>query len=525
MVVMNERMYLAIDLKSFYASEECVERGLDPLDANLVVSDESRTSKTICLAVSPSLKALGISGRPRLFEVEQRMQDVNETRRVHAPGRRFTGESTSAARLAADPSLKAAFVIAKPHMSRYLEASARIYGIYLRYADAKDVHVYSIDEVFIDVTSYLTFFGCDAHELARRIVADIVAETGITATAGIGTNLYLAKVAMDIVAKHIPADGDGVRIARLDEMAYRRTLWAHRPLTDFWRVGRGVSRALEHRGLMTMGDIARCSLGSANDYYNEDLLYRMFGVNAELLIDHAWGWEPCTIADIKAYKPRASSLSCGQVLHEPYDWAHARTIVLEMADEVAYDLLRHGEVTDLVMLTIGYDATSLDRPQARGYRGPFSTDRYGRRTPKRAHGSKRLDHASANASRLREAFADVFDRIADERMLVRRVTVGASRVGKDAVDGGDGVAADGTHHGRYEQQDLFDAVAGEGTDGEDLSVRRDEDMGRDARELAVQRALLGVKERFGGNAVVTGRNLEEGATGIERNRQIGGHDA
>ena len=541
---MDARSYLAIDLKSFYASEECVERGLDPLDANLVVADRSRTSKTICLAVSPSLKALlGIGGRPRLFEVEERMRDINEQRRLRAPGRRFAGASTSAAALAADPSLKAEVIVAKPRMAHYLEASARIYGIYLRYADARDIHVYSIDEVFIDATSYLGYFGCDAHELARRIVADIMRETGITATAGIGTNMYLAKVAMDVVAKHIPEDEDGVRIARLDEMEYRRALWAHRPLTDFWRIGPGMSRTLEHHGLLTMGDVARCSVGSPNDYYNEGLLYRLFGVNAELLIDHAWGWEPCTIADIKAYRPHDSTMSCGQVLHEPYAYARARTIVFEMANELAYDLLRHGEMTDLVTLTVSYDATSLGGARGEGYAGPVVADRYGRRVPKSAHGSHRMGRATANAARLREAFAEIFERTVDPNLLVRYVAVSATRVDDgSSVGGSDGrsVGAGAPHGGRYEQPDLFAAVDNtdgaddgsvdggggmRGTDGRDGSCDGDREGDRDARELAVQRALLGIKGRFGGNAVITGRNLEDGATGVERNGQIGGHAA
>ncbi len=536
---MDARSYLAIDLKSFYASEECVERGLDPLDANLVVADPSRTSKTICLAVSPALKALGIGGRPRLFEVEERMREVNERRRLRAPGRRFAGTSTSAAALAADPSLKAEVIVAKPRMAHYLEASARIYAIYLRYADARDIHVYSVDEVFIDATSYLGYFGCDAHELARRIVDAIAAETGITATAGIGTNLYLAKVAMDIVAKHVPADADGVRIARLDEMEYRRSLWAHRPLTDFWRVGPGVSRALERHGLMTMGDVARCSVGSPNDYHNEGLLYRLFGVNAELLIDHAWGWEPCTIADIKAYRPHDSTMSCGQVLHEPYAYARARTIVFEMANELAYDLLRHGEMTDLVTLTVSYDATSLGGARGEGYAGPVVADRYGRRVPKSAHGSHRMGRATANAARLREAFAEIFERTVDPDLLVRYVAVSATRVGGADAGGSDdggmgerGLDGDGTLGGRYEQPDLFAAVDdadgvsdASADDGGDVRGADDRDGDRDARELAVQRALLGIKGRFGGNAVITGRNLEDGATGVERNRQIGGHAA
>lgn len=524
---MDARSYLAIDLKSFYASEECVERGLDPLDANLVVADRSRTSKTICLAVSPALKALGIAGRPRLFEVEERMREVNERRRLRAPGRRFAGASTSAAALAADPSLKARFIVAKPRMAHYLEASARIYAIYLRYADARDIHVYSVDEVFIDATSYLGYFGCDAHELARRIVAAIAAETGITATAGIGTNLYLAKVAMDIVAKHVPADADGVRIARLDEMEYRRSLWAHRPLTDFWRVGPGVSRTLERHGLMTMGDVARCSVGSPNDYHNEGLLYRLFGVNAELLIDHAWGWEPCSIADIKRYRPARTTLSCGQVLHEPYDWRRARTIVLEMADEVAYELLGHGDVTDHVTLTVGYDVASLDGERAAGYVGAVDVDRFGRRVPKSAHGSHRMEAPTANMTRLRGAFAEIFDRVADPLLLVRRVTVGASRIAADGSGGREGGGEVMSGAARYEQPDLFAAIGMDATDMTAEGPRGEEgrDAERDARDLAVQRALLGVKERFGGNAVITGLNLEDGATGVERNRQIGGHAA
>lgn len=518
MMGMGERTYLAVDLKSFYASQECVERGFDPLDTNLVVADASRTSKTICLAVSPSLKALGISGRPRLFEVEERMREVNEERRLHAPGRRFSGGSSSAAQLAANPSLKARFVIAKPHMARYLESSARIYGIYLRYADAKDIHVYSIDEVFIDVTSYLRYFGCAAHELARRIVVDVAKETGITATAGVGTNLYLAKVAMDIVAKHMPADGGGVRIARLDETTYRRTLWDHRPLTDFWRVGPGISRALEHQGLMTMGDVARCSVGSADSYYNEDLLYRMFGVNAELLIDHAWGWEPCTIAAIKAYRPEHSSMGSGQVLHEPYDWGHARIVACEMADQLALDMVKRGVVTSQVALSVGYDVTSLDRPGAAGYTGPVSRDRYGRRRPKSAHGSLNLGRRTATSSALREAIGSLYDRIVDRSLLVRRLNVAASQVyaahGEAGVGSASGAAVEA------EQPDLFSFLAQDEDDRSDEKHMRNEE-----REMKMQEALLHVKERFGGNAVLKGLNLEEGATGVERNRQIGGHAA
>ncbi|RYQ28082.1 DNA methylase [Bifidobacterium pseudolongum subsp. globosum] len=513
---MTDRTYLAIDLKSFYASAECVARGLDPLDTNLVVADASRTSKTICLAVSPSLKAVGIGGRPRLFEVEQRVAQVNEERRLHAPGHRFSGSSVCAAELAASPGLALAYVTAKPRMAYYLDVSARIYGIYLRFAAQEDVHVHSIDEVFIDATRYLRFAGGSAHELARRIVAGIYAETGITATAGIGTNLYLAKVAMDIVAKHTAAGADGARIAQLDEAAYRRLLWAHRPLTDFWRVGPGTARQLERHGLLTMGDVARCSVGGADSYYNEDLLYRLFGVNAELLIDHAWGWEPCTIADVKQYRPEHSSMGSGQVLHEPYNWEHARIVACEMADQLALDMVKRGVVASQVTLSVGYDVTSLDQPCAAGYTGPVSRDRYGRRRPKSAHGSLNLGRRTAASSALREAIGSLYDRIVDRSLLVRRLNVEASQV--HAVhDPGD---VSGVSAAETEQPDLFSFLA------QDEGGRSDESRTRnEEREMKVQETLLHVKERFGGNAVIKGLNLEEGATGVERNRQIGGHAA
>ncbi|KFI61946.1 hypothetical protein [Bifidobacterium cuniculi] len=502
---MGTPTYLAIDLKSFYASAECVARGLDPLDTNLVVADASRTSKTICLAVSPALKSLGIGGRPRLFEVEQRVAQVNEERRLHAPGRRLRGSSASRAQLDADPALAVGYVVAKPRMAHYLDTSARIYSIYLKYASERDIHVYSVDEVFIDATHYLPYFRCSPHELARRIIAEIQRTTGITATAGIGTNLYLAKVAMDIVAKHVPADADGVRIAQLDEAGYRRTLWGHRPLTDFWRVGRSTAHKLEHHGIMTMGDLARCSLGLPNDYYNEELLFRWFGVNAELLIDHAWGREPCTIADIKDYRPQDSSISSGQVLHEPYDHAHARVVALEMADQLAFDLAARRLVTDQVGLGVGYDRSSLEDGRGAAYAGPVKRDRYGRLVPKPAHGTQRLGRRTASASAIRAAVGALYDRLVDPALLVRRFTVSAGAV-----------------HGReepvgYEQPDLFSAA-----DGGSADSARD---AQGEREERVQQAILQLKERFGGNAVLTGTNLEEGATGRDRNRQIGGHAA
>lgn len=357
---MAERTYIAIDLKSFYASSECAELGFDPLSTHLVVADQSRTDKTICLAVSPSLKAYGLPGRARLFEVKAKLKEVNAARRAAAPGGVLRGESYDAKALAANPNLAAGVYIAKPRMSHYLNISAKIYSIYLRYVSEADIHVYSIDEVFMDVTGYLRAYGKSAHDMAREMIQQILRETGITATAGIGTNMYLAKVAMDVVAKHIPADKDGVRIAQLDEMSYRRLLWAHRPLTDFWRVGRGYAKKLEAQGLMTMGDIARCSIGRADEYYNEGLLYKMFGVNAELLIDHAWGWEPCTIADIKAYKPAGHSMSSGQVLTGAAGFDSARLIVREMADTLSLDLVAKGVKAGHMGLMVGYDTASLD---------------------------------------------------------------------------------------------------------------------------------------------------------------------
>ena len=415
--VKRARTYMAIDLKSFYASVECVDRGLDPLTTNLVVADAARTEKTICLAVSPSLKAYGLGGRARLFEVVECMRQVNERRRLMAPGRRLIGESCEADDLVRDPRLKASYIVARPRMRHYMDISAKIYGIYLEYAAAEDIHVYSIDEVFIDVTRYLRALGVTPHEMAKAIVLDIVRRTGITATAGIGTNLYLAKVAMDIEAKHEQADSDGVRIAELDEMSYREKLWTHTPLTDFWRVGRGYARKLERHGMRTMGDVARCSLGGASDYHNEDLLYRLFGVNAELLIDHAWGWEPCTIADIKDYTPDAHSISSGQVLTGPTPMREAKLIIKEMADALALELTDKGMVTDRITLAVGYDGGSLDPARldacasreihmlaecaAREYRGPVSSDRYGRSVPKPVAGSMGFDEYTDSATLIR----------------------------------------------------------------------------------------------------------------------------
>lgn len=529
---MVERTYIAIDLKSFYASSECVELGFDPLRTHLVVADESRTDKTICLAVSPSLKAYGLPGRARLFEVREKLRQINAERQLRAPGHRFRGTSYYADELEADPSLAVDVYIAKPRMSHYLNASGKIYGIYLRYVSADDIHVYSIDEVFMDATRYLHAYGKTPHELARDIVRAIYNETGITATAGIGTNLYLAKVAMDIVAKHIPADAEGVRIAQLDEMSYRRLLWGHRPLTDFWRVGRGYAKKLESHGLMTMGDIARCSLGRASDYYNEELLYRLFGVNAELLIDHAWGWEPCTIADIKAYKPAEHSVGSGQVLTSVTLFGTARLIAKEMAETLALDLVSKGLKTNRVALAVGYDTASLDpgrldagapielkraaEAAAASYTGPVGTDYYSRRVPKAVSGSVDLGGFTSSASTIRTAIDRLFCRLVDSRLLVRRLNVTALDVATPTE------LAAGK---RYEQPDLFSAASG-GDDAQTGSGERGSHGVADERsEQAVQQALLDIKRKFGKNSVIKAMDMFDGATGQQRNNQIGGHAA
>ena len=503
---MPGRTYLAIDLKSFYASVECVERGLDPLTTHLVVADASRTEKTICLAVSPALKAYGVPGRARLFEVVQRVREVNAGRRMRAPGRKLCGESWDAAALAADPALALSYITAVPRMAYYIAYSARIYEIYLQYIAPEDIHVYSIDEVFMDVTPYLATYGLSARELAQKLVQEVLQRTGITATAGIGSNLYLCKVAMDIVAKHVKPDRNGVRIAALSEDSYRRLLWSHRPLTDFWRVGRGYAKKLEKYGLFTMGDIARCSLGKPEEFYNQELLYRLFGVNAELLIDHAWGWEPCTMADIKAYRPAAHSLGAGQVLQEPYPFSKARLVLREMAEQLALDLLEKHLVTGQVVLTVGYDRQNLADPARRvQYRGAVTTDFYGRSVPKHAHGTTNLSRPTASAQEIVRAVLDLFDRIVDSGLLVRRLTLAACHV----VDEKTAAAAS-----RYEQLDLFT----------DYAAQQREQAALD-RERHMQQAVLAIKHKYGKNALFKGMDLQEGATARSRNAQIGGHRA
>ncbi len=507
---MSDRTYIAIDLKSFYASVECIERGLDPLTTNLVVADASRTEKTICLAVSPSLKKYGISGRARLFEVVQKVREVNRERKTNAPGRMFTGASFDAVELEQSPELEVTYIAAVPRMAYYMKYSTRIYDIYLRYIAPEDMHVYSIDEVFIDATTYLKTYKLTARELALKMIKDVQKETGVTATAGIGTNMYLCKVAMDIVAKKIPPDKDGVRIAKLDEMSYRRLLWNHAPLTDFWRVGRGYAKKLAENGLYTMGDIARCSLGKTNEYYNEELLYKLFGINAELLIDHAWGWEPTTIAQIKAYKPQKNSIGSGQVLHCAYTAEKAKLIVKEMTDLLVLDLVDKGLVTDQIVLTVGYDIDNLTDPLIRSkYRGEITTDRYGRATPKHAHGTVNMSAPTSSTKEIMQAVEELYDRIINPDLLVRRINLVADRVisEKDVVE-----------KTAFEQLDLF-------TDYAALENERMLEQKEREKEKRMQQAVLDIKKKFGKNAVLKGMNFEEGATTRERNSQIGGHKA
>ena len=507
---MENKTYLAIDLKSFYASVECMERGLDPMTTNLVVADQSRTEKTICLAVSPSLKTFGIPGRPRLFEVVQKIKVVNAERQRKAPGRKFTGSSYHFAELQSHPELAVDYIVAPPQMAKYMEISTQIYNVYLKHIAPEDIHVYSIDEVFMDVTHYLKTYGLTARELAMRIILDVLKTTGITATAGIGTNLYLCKVAMDIEAKHIPPDENGVRIAELDEMSYRRKLWSHRPLTSFWRIGKGYAKKLESCGLYTMGDVARCSLGKPGDYYNEDLLYKLFGINAELLIDHAWGWEPCTIADIKAYKPESNSIGSGQVLQSPYEFEKAKLVVREMTELLVLDLVEKNLVTNQLTLTIGYDIENLSDPERRKqYHGPVTTDQYGRSIPKHAHGTANLDRYLSSTKLITEAIMNLFDRIVDPKLLVRRITITANRVIDEKA---------AQRKGEYQQLDLF-------TDYEAEEARQREEQTELEREKRMQKAMLDIKHKFGKNAILKGMNLQEGATAKDRNSQIGGHKA
>ncbi|MGN0087402.1 MAG: DNA methylase [Alloprevotella sp.] len=499
------RTYLAIDLKSFFASVECVERGLDPLDTNLVVADVSRTEKTICLAVSPSLKAYGIGGRARLFEVIQRLREVNEERRCKAPGCRLTGKSWQNKVLQAHTDWEVDYIAAPPRMAKYIEYSTRIYQVYLKYIAPEDIHVYSIDEVLMDVTAYLDMYRMTAHKLAMTMIRDVLNTTGITATAGIGTNLYLCKIAMDILAKKAPADKDGVRIAELDEATYRQQLWDYTPITKFWRVGRGIAEKLALYGMHTMGDVALCSVE------REDLLYKLFGVNAELLIDHAWGWEPVTMECVKAYRPETNSLSSGQVLTAPYTFQKARIVVQEMADAAALALVDKRLVTDQLVLTVGYDIESLTNPGIRAkYRGAVTTDHYGRQVPKHAHGTANLARHTSSTREIIEAVAALYDRIVNPDLLIRRLNLTTNHVISEERAR---KAAAGPI-----QLDLF-------TDYEALRERQKAEEEAKARERRMQETLLNIKSKFGKNSILRGLNFEEGATAIERNKQIGGHKA
>lgn len=485
-----EKQYAAIDLKSFYASVECVDRGLDPLDAFLVVADKSRTEKTICLAVSPPLKAYGISGRARLFEVVEGVKKVNAMRKNKLKSRSFSGASKFASCVDRDPSLKIDYITAPPRMARYMQVSTEIYKIYLEFVAPEDIHVYSVDEVFIDLTNYLRANRMTADQLCEKMVRTVFERTGITATAGIGTNMYLAKIAMDIVAKHIKADSNGVRIAQLDERGYRLSLWNHRPITDFWRIGRGISKRLAQNGMFTMGDIARCSV------YNEELLYKLFGKNAELLIDHAWGVEPCTIAEVKNYRPENTSLSRGQVLSTPYVYDKALLIVREMSELLALDLVKKGLCCDQLVLTVGYDIANISNKEK--YRGEIEIDHYGRLAPKRAHGSINLGGFTSSSNLVVKAATELFERIVNKKLLVRRMYVVANHTREES---------------EYKAQP------------KQLSLFSGEESSDDREEKAIQTTVLKLQRRFGKNAVIKGMNLREGGTTIERNRTIGGHRA
>ena len=495
---MGQKQYIAIDLKSFYASVECRERGLDPLSTCLVVADPSRTEKTICLAVTPALKRYGIPGRARLFEVVQRVKEVNRERLLKAPNHTFTGKSSDSRALDADPSLELDYIVAPPQMALYMERSTQIVDIYLRFVSFEDMHVYSVDEVFIDATGYLDTYRTSAHELARRMIRAVLDETGITATAGIGTNLYLCKIAMDIVAKKMPADADGVRIAELDEMGYRHTLWEHTPLTDFWRVGRGLARKLEEYGMHTMGDVARCSLE------NEALLYRLFGVNAEYLIDHAWGWEPVGMRHIKAYRPLSSSLSVGQVLTGPTPFRTARLIVQEMTSGLSLDLVQKQLVTDQMVLTVGYDIENITPD----FSGEVEIDWYGRKTPKMAHGSENIGRQTSSTKLMLEAILRLYDRIVDRNLTVRRMYVVANHVASER---------DAAEQPKAEQLDLFSF--------EETVTKQEKQEAQLKKERKLQEAMLKIKDKYGKNAILAGTSYQEGATGRERNEQIGGHKA
>lgn len=494
----EQHIYVSIDLKSFYASVECQERGLNPITTNLVVADSSRTEKTICLAVSPSLKSYGIPGRARLFEVIQKVKEVNIERKRKAPNQTFTGSSYDNTAILKNPDLELSYIIAPPRMGFYMKYSTNIYNIYLKWFSSDDIYVYSIDEVFIDVTHYLKTYHMTARELVTHVIQDVYKNTGITATAGIGTNLYLCKIAMDIVAKHVEPNKNGVRIAGLDEMTYRKLLWNHRPLTDFWRVGSGYAKKLEAHGIYTMGDVARTSI------QNEELLYKLFGINAELLIDHAWGWEPVNIKQIKEYKPENNSISSGQVLHCPYDYEKTKLIIKEMTELLTLDLVKKNLVTNQIVLTVGYDIENLTDPFIKNlYKGEITTDRYGRKIPKHAHGTINLDHKTSSTKIIMDAIMKLYERIINKQLLVRRINITFNNVVDEFTE---------KNKKTYEQIDLF-------TDYQ----QKAEKLQKEKMEKELQKAMIGIKNKYGKNAVIKGMNLQDGGTTIDRNKQIGGH--
>ena len=493
----ESKIYVAIDLKSFYASVECKERGLDPITTNLVVADSSRTEKTICLAVSPALKSYGIPGRARLFEVVQKVKEVNIYRKRKATNRTFIGSSYNDIELKKNKNLELSYIIAPPRMAYYMKYSSKIYKIYLKYFSSEDIYVYSIDEVFIDVTHYLKTYNMGAKELVTKVIQDVYQTTGITATAGIGTNLYLCKIAMDIVAKHVNPDKNGVRIAGLDEMTYRKLLWGHRPLTDFWRVGKGYAKRLEEHGMYTMGDVAKMSVK------NEELLYKLFGVNAELLIDHAWGWENVTIESIKAYRPATNSICSGQVLHCPYNYENTKLIIKEMTELLALDLVEKGLVTNQIVLEIGYDVDNLkNQAISSQYNGEITTDKYGRKVPKHAHGTINIDHQTSSSKVLTEHIIKLYEQIINKQLLVRRINITVNNVVNENM----------VKNSNYEQINLF-------VDYKEVSKKRE----KEEAEKEIQKAMINIKSKYGKNAIIKGMNLQKEGTTIERNGQIGGH--
>lgn len=524
----KERVYLCIDLKSFYASVECVERGLDPLTVNLVVADKERTEKTICLAVTPSMKSYGISGRPRLFEVVKAVSDINKNRKYNAPDRRFTGKSYDSQALKDDPSLELDYVTAVPRMALYIKYSARIYDIYLKYVSSDDILVYSIDEVFMDITDYLAAKKITPKAFAKTVVSDVLKETGITATVGIGTNMYLAKVAMDITAKKMAPDKDGVRIAVLNEDSYRRQLWSHRPITDFWRVGHGYSDKLYKNRMFTMGDIAEASLG----VYGRRTLKKIFGINAKMLIDHAWGYEPCTIKEAKEYIPDNKSIGCGQVLQEAYTNEKARIVLREMLEEIALDLTEKKFLTDQIVLTIGYDVVNLKDKSEEDYKGEIKIDMYGRKIPKHAHGTANLGIKTASVHIISNAVLELYDKITDKNMFVRRINLAANNVVFDGFENEDNQLYNQSYKTDeyYEQTDMFSCLdyLSEDVKAKKKAEKEKADEKRRLmlkRENSLQKAMISLKNQFGKNAVIKGASLQKGATGMERNNQIGGHKA